>query len=103
VADQDTIYVRGEGGSIFRLALPLHESIADRLAKGYLVQVNEDGSPYTGEPEPSVPALPTEPPAVSAVKADWVGWAVACGATPDDAEAMTKADLIEKYGKGGEV
>lgn len=97
---QETIYVRGEGGTIFRLALPLHESIADRLAKGYLVQVNEDGSPYTGETGPSVPSLPTEPPAISAPKAAWVGWAVACGATPDDAEAMTKADLIEQYGKG---
>ena len=38
-------------------------------------------------------------PAQSASKAEWVGYAVrAHGMTPDAAEAMTKADLIERYG-----
>lgn len=99
--DADHIHVRGEGGSVFRLALPLHESIADRLARGHLARVNEDGSEWSGDAEPSVPTPPTERPAQAASKAEWVGWAVAQGARPDDAEAMTKADLIDKYGKDG--
>ena len=38
-------------------------------------------------------------PAHSAAKAEWVGYAVrAHGMTPDDAEALTKADLIERFG-----
>jgi hypothetical protein len=96
----DHIHVRGEGGSVFRLALPLHESIEDRLARGHLTRVNEDGSAWTGDTDPAVPSLPAERPAQAAAKAEWVGWAVAQGANPDDAEGMTKADLIDRYGKG---
>lgn len=105
----ETIYVRGEGGGIFAMDLPLPEAIADRLTKGLIRRVNEDGSPYTeappapSEPEPSsqVPGLPLAEPAKSAPKAEWVGWAVVSGSTPEDAEQMTKTDLIEKYGAGG--
>lgn len=96
----DVIHVLGEGGTVFALALPLHESIADRLARGHLTRVNEDGTPWTGDADPAVPTVPAERPTQAAPKAEWVGWAVAHGARPDDAEAMTKADLIDKYGKG---
>lgn len=98
----ETIHVRGEGGGVHAMDLPLPEPIAERMAKGALVRCNPDGSAYSGEPEESVPAPPTEQPAQSASKGDWVGWAVVCGATPDEAEAMTKADLIDKYGRAGE-
>lgn len=101
MSDADHIYVRGEGGSVFRLALPLHESIADRLTRGHLARVNEDGSTWSGGAEPSVPSVPTSRPAQSASKDLWVGWAVSQGAVPDDAEGMTKTDLIDKYGKDG--
>lgn len=37
-------------------------------------------------------------PARSASKADWVAYAVSQGATEDDAEAMTKAELVDTYG-----
>lgn len=101
--EAEHVFVRGEGGSIFKLDLPLHESIAERLAKGYIVRVaNEDGDPYDPNAEsstPKVPDLPTERPALSALKPEWVGWAVRNGMTPDDAEAATKDDLIEKFGK----
>jgi hypothetical protein len=41
------VFIRGEGGSIFKLDLPLHESIEERLAKGYLTRVaNAEGDPY---------------------------------------------------------
>lgn len=91
----DTIHVRGEGGSIFEIALPLHEAIADKLRRGHLTRVDADGNPV--EADDDVPAPPAERPALSATKSEWVGWAVTQGATPDDAEAMTKAGLIEKY------
>lgn len=89
----DSIYVLGEGGVVFKMDLPLPEAIADRLTKGYLRQVNPDGSPIEESERPTQVR-----PAVNAPKADWVGWAVHEGMTPDDAEAATKADLIEKFG-----
>ncbi|MFF9844618.1 hypothetical protein [Streptomyces sp. NPDC013740] len=94
----ETIYVLGEGGGIHAMDLPLPEPIADRLTKGLLRRVNEDGTPYVEQADDGVPSLPTEAPAKAAPKAEWVGWAVAQGATAEDAEGMTKADLIELYG-----
>jgi hypothetical protein len=94
----ETIHVRGEGGSIIKMDLPLPPAIEHQMRKGHLRRVNPDGSEYT-EPQPDdVPSLPTEQPAATANKTAWVGWAVTRGARPDDAEAMTKRDLIEKYG-----
>ncbi|GAA1051399.1 hypothetical protein [Arthrobacter russicus] len=87
----ETMFIRGEGGSVFEMGLPLHEAIAERLHKGHLVRVNPDGSTYTEADERT-------PPAVTDRKTEWVSWAVHNGATPDDAEALTKTDLIEKYG-----
>lgn len=55
--------------------------------------------------DPSVPSpLEAEPnpenrPAKSATKDQWVKWATECGADKQDAEAMTKAELIEIYGE----
>jgi hypothetical protein len=40
----------------------------------------------------------SEVPAQSAPKAEWVEHAVARGADRDDAEAMTKAELVNKFG-----
>lgn len=94
----DVIHVRGEGGARFALALPLHEAIEEQLRKGVLIRVNADGSePYSGNDD-DVAGLPTEMPKVSASKTEWIGWAVAQGCSTDDAEAMTKADLVEKFG-----
>lgn len=96
------VFVRGEAGTVFKLDLPLHESIEDRLRKGYITRVsNAEGDPY--DPEADIvsiltPGLPAERPAIEADKVAWVGWAVVQGMTPDDAEAATKQDLIEKFG-----
>lgn len=110
MAETETIYVRGEGGGIHAMDLPLPEPIEERLRKGMLVRVNEDGSPYRGggvdengrpfmpAPGQQVQAPPLTQPAKAASKADWVGWAVVRGAGPEEADGMTKADLIEKYG-----
>jgi hypothetical protein len=95
-----TVHIRGEGGSIFELDVPLHETIEEKLRKGLVQRVNADGTAYTGAAgADSVPGLPTQRPANSAVKAEWVGWAVAQGASVEDAAALTKADLVERYGQ----
>ncbi|MEH0445430.1 hypothetical protein QA811_17660 [Streptomyces sp. B21-102] len=100
----ETIYVRGEGGGIHPMDLPLPEPIQERLTKGMLQRVNEDGTPYIEaapkESEGSGPVFttPLTEPAKTANKPDWVGWAVVQGADPEEADGMTKADLIEKYG-----
>lgn len=99
----ETIWVRGEGGGIHAMDLPLPESIADRLTSGQIRRVNEDGTPYVEQQDDDVPALPAEVPAKNAPKAAWAGWAVAQGADPEQAEAMTKADLIEKYGEADDA
>jgi hypothetical protein len=93
-----TVHILGEGGGIFELSLPLHETIADKLAKGHVRRVQPDGTPYVeGDRPDGVPSLPESRPAVNAAKAEWVGWAVVNGMTPDDAEALTKQDLIERF------
>ncbi|MFJ8110431.1 hypothetical protein [Streptomyces sp. NPDC096132] len=105
----ETIYLRGEGGGIHAMDLPLPEPIEERLRKGMLQRVNQDGSLYTESDEASdagkvptpgqqVPGLPLTEPAKTANKPEWVGWAVVKGADPEEADGMTKADLIEKYG-----
>jgi hypothetical protein len=94
----DTIHIMGEEGVIFKMTPEmLTEPIADRLARGYLKRVNADGSPYVEKVERTQPA-PYAP------KAEWVGWAVHVSQatdspiSPDDADALTKQDLIEMYG-----
>lgn len=87
-AATEIVRVRGEGGVIFEMALPLHEAIAGRIEKGYLSIVTDDGDPVVKD---------MTRPATYASKPAWIGWAVHNGAKPDDAEAATKADLIEKY------
>ena len=103
----DTIHVRGEGGQIIEMALPLPEPIADRLTKGQLRRVNPDGSPYTGSDEPpgadtieeqgsALTRGVTPRPDKGARKAEWVGWAVGVhGMDPEAADGMTKQDLMD--------
>lgn len=110
-ADEEFGYFRGEGGSVWRMSLPLPEVMEEKLTKGYLQRVNEDGTPYSadggahgvlpkpGEHNPPDDGELPEPPARTASKAEWVGYAVHVGGmAPDDADAMTKADLIEEFG-----
>jgi len=50
----ETWFIRGEGGDIIPMDLPLGEGIAGRLASGALVRVNADGSPWV-EPASDAP------------------------------------------------
>lgn len=102
----ETIHIRGEGGGIHAMDLPLPESVQDRLSRGLIQRVNADGSHYMGAPAPvqepapargSAPASGQVPrPGARAGKDDWVLWAMAVHALPEaDAQAMTKAQLQE--------
>lgn len=91
----ETHFYLGEGGVVWPLDVPLTEPILEKITKGYLRRVNEDGSPWV----PPAPVADEPRPAPSAVKPDWVGYAVRVhGLNPDEADGMTKADLIEKFG-----
>lgn len=90
-----TEYYRTPGGWVLALDPPLSEDMQHQVSRGELVRVADaDGNPVGDEP-----ALVQ--PAKTASKADWVGYArrVDPGLSVDDADAMTRADLIEKYGK----
>lgn len=43
----EQIWVRGEGGGIFQMSLPLSPYIQQRFDAGDLERVNEDGTPWT--------------------------------------------------------
>jgi hypothetical protein len=94
-----TVHILAENGeTIIEMDWPLKsEAIKDRLAKGYLKLVTADGTPVVEKSE-------RKQPYGNAPKAEWVSWAVYVSQqtdspiTPDDAEALTKTDLIEAYG-----
>ncbi|TDD25050.1 hypothetical protein E1287_37600 [Actinomadura sp. KC06] len=105
-AEHETAYFRGEGGSVFAMDLPLPEVMAEKLVKGYLRRVNEDGTPYAEPVENGGEDGEVTRPTQSAPKAEWVGYAVrhpdeSRRMSPDDAEALTKQDLIDLFGKDG--
>ncbi|OII64595.1 hypothetical protein BJP40_19845 [Streptomyces sp. CC53] len=103
----ETIYVRGEGGSIIAMDLPLPEGIQQRYDRGQLVRVNPDGTPYSSPPaaapDPDGPAPESGPapdggdrPAQAAPKAEWIAYVARRGLlSADDAANYTKADLID--------
>lgn len=109
MAETETIYVRGEGGGIHAMDLPLPEPIEDRLARGLLRRVNEDGSPYMGaDMDPDAPAVvedggdpavhpsPDGRPPQAAPKSEWIAYVVRLGKlSAEDAANYTKADLID--------
>ncbi|MFJ4286409.1 hypothetical protein ACIPY0_12255 [Paenarthrobacter nicotinovorans] len=94
----ESIHILSEGGTVFELALPLHEVVEAKLVKGQIRRVNPDGTPYVEKSPDEVPAPPTSRPGVNEDKKAWVAWAVVQGLTPDDADALTKRDLIERFG-----
>jgi hypothetical protein len=50
------------------------------------------------EPAEAAAGSPVAAPAPSAPKQAWIDYAVSCGASPDEAASMTKADLMSRYG-----
>jgi hypothetical protein len=99
MAAPETGFFRGAGGGVFELSLPLSENFENQRVRGQLVQVNADGEAVRSV-APKTRLEPGGEPPVSA-KNEWVGYAAAVESdlSVDDADAMTKNDLIEKYGK----
>jgi hypothetical protein len=98
MAAKETGFFRGAGGGVFEMDLPLAEPYQYQAARGQLVRVNPDGSSYQAEAVDS-DSGPARRPAVNATKNEWVGYAVSQGMAVDDADAMTKAELVERFGE----
>ncbi len=107
-----TVYLR-HGGGLHEHDWPLHPDIAEQLAKGQVTQASEPGPATWHRPAGAGPSeseqtgreiYATDKPLLphrSAPKPEWVGYAVKVGGLAvDDAEAMTKQDLIDRYGGG---
>lgn len=108
--DEETIFVRGEGGAVFEMAPSrMTPDMRRRLQLGYLRRVDRDGRPLrTPAPAPAPASEGTGAggsaltqgrvprPAKSAPKADWVLYAVTeLGLDPERAEGMTRQDLMD--------
>lgn len=116
----ERVFIRGENGMVNPFDVPVPHHIATRLAKGDLVRVNEDGSPWAPDGTPSVPPAGDGAPAAaglsgdagsstggedsdlpplpaqSASRAVWQEYAVGQGMDPDEAAGMTKAQLVTR-------
>ena len=75
------------------------EWLSDEQAKHLLEakMVEEIGGTPADDADPAA-AVDNPPPAKAAPKADWVDYAVSRGWDRDEAEATSKADLIEALG-----
>lgn len=95
----ETGFFRGAGGAVLELALPLSENMRNQEIRGELRRVNEDGTPYEAHGAMDLTAGTFRVPGVNAPKNEWVGYAVSQGMSVDDADGMTKNDLVERFGK----
>ncbi|MCK9896964.1 hypothetical protein [Frankia sp. AgB32] len=105
-----TVFLR-HGGELNEHDWPLHPDIAEQLTKGMVTQASEPGPATWHRPAGDGPSeseqtgreiFATDKPMLphrSAPKPEWVGYAVKVHQVrPDDAEAMTKQDLIDRFG-----
>lgn len=92
-----------EAGTYVELDPPQAEHV-NRDSPGVLTEVDPEEQARAKrarqQPPTPPPAEPPEPPAVNAAKADWVEFAAEHGGlTKADAEALTKDQLVERFGK----
>lgn len=98
------MWVRGENGTLQVFDVPLPLGIQSRLDKGDLLRVNEDGTPWRepgesvvepphGDLPPDAPPLPKK----TEQRAVWTEFAVSQGMEREEAAAMTKAELIDRF------
>ena len=80
--------------------IEVDDAKAERLVNiGYAAYIDrDDPSLSTADTDDQPEDDTTETPAQSALKSEWVDHAVASGADRDEAEAMTKQELIDTYG-----
>lgn len=99
------VHLKAPGGGVIGFTLPLHSTIEKQWRQGELTRVTEDGAPWDAsgdDPDALTEAGEREAgeyperPAPSAHKRHWQDYAVAIGAcSGDDAEQMTKAQLVD--------
>lgn len=95
-----TVYVRSSGPHVAERVQPADGSEdAQRLAA--LAGDPSSGWRVEDEPEPAGKPTGSGRPPQAADKAAWVAYAVSCGAGEVAADLMTKAQLIDRYGKDG--
>lgn len=97
MVDVETVFYRVENGTVCEFDLPLKDWAAGRAKTGVWLRVNADGTPWTPAPDqpPPLPDLPGR----NDPKPAWIGYAVRVGGMDlDEAEAATKADLIDRFG-----
>ena len=79
-------------------AAPEPEPVSEPLPHLHELPESEPESVSEPEEEP-VQESPGGPPRPAAPKADWVDWAMANGVGEDEANGMTKQQLMELYGQ----
>lgn len=99
MAAKETGFFRGAGGGVFEMDLPLAEPYEYQVTRGQLVRVNPDGSAYQAHGAMDLDNGTIRRPGVNAAKNEWVGYAVAQGMSVDEADGMTKNELIERFGE----
>jgi len=148
MAEQETCFIQGEGGTVFEMDLPLPSDIANRVRAGQIQRVNEDGSAWESSddderfpPETEVDRVQREreaaleyarlklekpdadpielrdeaaaeagdeipdaaqrdgKPARSESKDAWVDYAVESGLSRDEADSMSKAELVKRFSR----
>ncbi|MGW4822524.1 hypothetical protein ACWEP4_26910 [Streptomyces sp. NPDC004227] len=91
---------QGAGGLRLHLDEPLSPQMADQIARGHLVPVDdepepaEESAPEAGEFGDGEQA-PVKRPSANSKVDDWRAYAVHLGMPEDEAAAATKADLQE--------
>lgn len=80
---------RTEGGTVLELGLPLSPEFAGQLRRHELVELGEDDA---GE------VVAVLRPARTDDKGAWVEYAVARGATQAEAQRLSRAQLVERFG-----
>lgn len=99
------ITVRGEGGFVFLMDLPLPPEIKKRIDEGALTVISGrslEEPPVDQGVEAAKPdvAQGLEEPALYAPKPEWIAYAVQKGVDSEEARTLTKEQLIQRVRKG---
>jgi hypothetical protein len=88
--------VRVEADSSAAVRMEAESQVWEKVSDN-VQTVEEEARPNVGPGDlPAIDQSP-EPPAKADAKAVWVDYAVTQGADRDEAEAATKADLVDRY------
>lgn len=88
----DYIWVKNDQGAEYAVVASAFDPEIHTEVDGARVALDANGLPRLADDGPTAPAK-------SDNKQAWVDYAVTQGADPAEAEAMTKADLINQYDK----